>query len=98
MKRRVAIARTLANAPEILLMDEHYGALDAETRWHLQEMLLEIVQSTHTALLLFTHDKQEAIFLANWIIFLLAHPGGLRTVRHYVREDWLFLQIAMNAV
>ena len=80
MKQRVAIARTLANAPEILLMDEPYGALDAETRWHMQEMLLEIVQSTHTTILLVTHDIQEAIFLADRIIFLSAHPGRLRTV------------------
>ena len=80
MKQRVAIARTMANAPEILLMDEPFGALDAETRWHMQEMLLEIVQSAQTTTLLVTHDIQEAIFLADRIIFLSAHPGRLRTI------------------
>ena len=80
MKQRVAIARTLANKPEILLMDEPFGALDAETRWHMQEMLLEIVENTHTTILLVTHDIQEAIFLADRIVFLSAHPGRLRTI------------------
>lgn len=80
MKQRVAIARTLANAPEILLMDEPFGALDAETRWHMQEMLLEIIHTTHTTILLVTHDIQEAIFLADRIVFLSAHPGRLKTI------------------
>lgn len=80
MKQRVAIARTLANEPEILLMDEPFGALDAETRWHMQEMLLDIVESTQTTVLLVTHDIQEAIFLADSIVFLSAHPGRLKTV------------------
>ena len=80
MKQRVAIARTLANEPEILLMDEPFGALDAETRWHMQEMLLEIVETTHTTILLVTHDIQEAIFLADKIVFLSANPGRLKTV------------------
>ena len=80
MKQRVAIARTLANEPEILLMDEPFGALDAETRWHMQEMLLDIVDSTQTTILLVTHDIQEAIFLADHIVFLSAYPGRLKTV------------------
>ncbi|WP_371229545.1 ABC transporter ATP-binding protein [Roseovarius sp. 2305UL8-3] len=80
MKQRVAIARTLANVPQIVLMDEPYGALDAETRWHMQEMLLEIVRTTHTTILLVTHDIQEAIFLADRIVFLSAHPGRLKTI------------------
>ncbi|CUK18542.1 Bicarbonate transport ATP-binding protein CmpC [Ruegeria denitrificans] len=80
MKQRVAIARTLANQPEILLMDEPFGALDAETRWHMQEMLLEIVETTHTTILLVTHDIQEAIFLADKIVFLSANPGQLKTI------------------
>lgn len=80
MKQRVAIARTLANEPDILQMDEPFGMLGAETRWNMQEMLLEIVDSTHTTILLVTHDIQEAIFLANKIVFLSANPGRLKTV------------------
>lgn len=80
MKQRVAIARTLANEPEILLMDEPFGALDAETRWHMQEMLVEILATSHTTILLVTHDIQEAIFLADKIVFLSSHPGRLKTI------------------
>jgi len=80
MKQRVAIARTLANDPAILLMDEPFGALDAETRWHMQELLLDIQSSSHTTILLVTHDIQEAIFLADKIVFLSNHPGRIRTV------------------
>jgi NitT/TauT family transport system ATP-binding protein len=80
MKQRVAIARTLANTPEILLMDEPFGALDAETRWHMQEMLLAIVRETQTTVLLVTHDIQEAILLADRITFLSAHRGRLKAV------------------
>jgi len=61
-------------------MDEPFGALDAETRWHMQEMLLKIIKTTHTTILLVTHDIQEAIFLADKIVFLSAYPGRLKTV------------------
>jgi ABC-type nitrate/sulfonate/bicarbonate transport system ATPase subunit len=78
MKQRVAIARTLANSPEILLMDEPFGALDAETRWHMQELLIEIIENSETTVLMVTHDIEEAIFLADRIIFMSAHPGRVR--------------------
>lgn len=78
MKQRVAIARTLSNDPEILLMDEPFGALDAETRWHMQELLIDIVESSETAVLMVTHDIEEAIFLADRIVFLSSHPGRVR--------------------
>ena len=64
MKQRVAIARTLANEPELLLMDEPFGALDAETRWNMQELLISIAQSTKTTIILVTHDLGEALFWA----------------------------------
>ncbi|MCP5072732.1 MAG: ABC transporter ATP-binding protein [Rhodobacteraceae bacterium] len=80
MKQRVAIARTLANDPAILLMDEPFGALDAETRWHMQELLIEVLATSRTTILLVTHDIQEAIFLADKIVFLSAHPGRIRTI------------------
>jgi len=80
MKQRVAIARTLANAPSLLLMDEPFGALDAETRWHMQELLISIAGKTHTTMVIVTHDIEEAIYLADKIIFMTPHPGRIGEV------------------
>lgn len=78
MQQRVAIARTLANGPSILLMDEPFGALDAETKWQMQELMISIVESSGTTVLIVTHDLEEAIFLADRIIFMSRHPGTVR--------------------
>lgn len=78
MQQRVAIARTLANDPSILLMDEPFGALDAETKWQMQELMIDIVESSKATVLLVTHDIEEAIFLADRIIFMSRHPGTVR--------------------
>lgn len=78
MKQRVAIARTLANDPAILLMDEPFGALDAETRWQMQELLLDILETSETTALMVTHDIDEALFLADRVIFMSRHPGTVR--------------------
>jgi ABC-type nitrate/sulfonate/bicarbonate transport system ATPase subunit len=78
MRQRVAIAPTLANDPSILLMDEPFGALDAETRWQMQELMVSIVESSSTTVLLVTHDIEEAIFVADRIIFMSRHPGTVR--------------------
>ena len=78
MKQRVAIARTLANDPAILLMDEPFGALDAETRWTMQELLMIIMESSRPTVLMVTHDIEEAIFLADRILFMTRHPGRIR--------------------
>ena len=75
MKQRVAIARTLANQPSLILMDEPFGALDAETRWSMQELMISIMDSTRTTVVMVTHDIEEALFLGDHIIFLSAHPG-----------------------
>ena len=75
MKQRVAIARTLANEPELLLMDEPFGALDAETRWNMQELLISISKSTDTTIILVTHDLGEALFLGDRIIFFSKRPA-----------------------
>ena len=80
MKQRVAIARMLANAPEISLMDEPFGALDAETRWHMQELLLDLIDHTQMTAVLVTHDIPEALFLADRIVFLSSHPGRIREI------------------
>ena len=75
MKQRVAIARTLANEPSILLMDEPFGALDAETRWTMQELMVSIMDSTNTTVVMVTHDIEEALYLADRVIFFSKHPG-----------------------
>lgn len=80
MRQRVAIARTLANDPELLLMDEPFGALDAETRWHMQELMIQVANEAKTSMVIVTHDIEEAIFLADKIIFLSSHPGRLKEV------------------
>ena len=75
MKQRVAIARTLAYDPEILLMDEPFGALDDQTRELLQEDLLEICAETEKTILFITHDIEEATYLSDRVIVLTAQPG-----------------------
>ena len=75
MKQRVAIARALANEPRILLMDEPFGALDAQTRASMQAHLLKIWESVDVTILFITHDLEEAIYLSDRIIVLGAHPG-----------------------
>ena len=80
MRQRVAIARTLANDPEVLLMDEPFGALDAETRWLMQELMIDVAEKTNTTMVIVTHDLEEAIFLADKIVFLSSHPGTLKEI------------------
>ena len=82
MKQRVAIVRALANQPRILLMDEPFGALDAQTRCRMQAHLLEIWRKIDITIVFITHDLDEAIFLADRILVLSAHPGrGARADR-----------------
>ncbi|HYR24538.1 MAG TPA: ABC transporter ATP-binding protein [Aquabacterium sp.] len=78
MKQRVAIARALANQPRILLMDEPFGALDAQTRAKMQAHLLEIWRNIDITILFITHDLDEAIYLADRILVLKAHPGEVQ--------------------
>ena len=78
MKQRVAIARALANQPRILLMDEPFGALDAQTRSRMQSHLMEIWKNIDITVLFITHDLDEAIYLADRILVLKAHPGEVQ--------------------
>lgn len=80
MKQRVAIARTLANDPSLLLMDEPFGALDAETRWQMQELLIDIAETANTTMVMVTHDIEEAIYLGDKIVFMSSHPGRVQEV------------------
>ncbi len=77
MKQRVAIARALANQPRILLMDEPFGALDAQTRAQMQEYLLQIWKNIDVTILFITHDLDEAVLLADRILVLKAKPGRI---------------------
>ena len=78
MKQRVAIARALANEPEMLLLDEPFGALDAQTKEQMQEFLLDLWNKTQITVLMITHDVEEAIFLSQRIYIMSAHPGRIR--------------------
>lgn len=80
MKQRVSIARSFANDPDILLMDEPFVFLDYQTRISLQELLLDIWQESQKTVVFVTHDIEEAVILADRIIVMTAHPGRIKSI------------------
>lgn len=109
MKQRVAIARALVNQPRILLMDEPFGALDAQSRCKMQAHLLEIWRNIDVTILFITHDLDEAIFLADRILVLKAHPGEVqelievpvprpRSAEQFVTAEFLATKARLEAL
>lgn len=97
MKQRVALARTLAQNPGVLLMDEPFGALDAQVRWEMQELIVELMEREKKTVVAVTHDIEEAIYLADRIVFFTRQPGRIKADmfvdfkkgRRYLRKEEL---------
>lgn len=85
MKQRVAIARTFANNPDIIFMDEPFGALDVQTRSQMQEFLTKILREENKTVVMVTHDIEEAIYLSDKVIILSTKPG---TVKEIISVDF----------
>jgi NitT/TauT family transport system ATP-binding protein len=87
MKQRVAIARVYANRPQVLLMDEPFGALDAQTRTIMQEDLSEMFVSEKRTVLFITHSVEEAIYLGDRVVIMTARPGKIKKSIQITEED-----------
>jgi NitT/TauT family transport system ATP-binding protein len=93
MRQRLAIARAYAVKPEFLLMDEPFGALDAQTRSAMQDLLLDVLQAEGKTVMLITHSVEEAVYLSNRIVVMTARPTRIREIIDvpfaYPREESL---------
>ena len=97
MQQRVGIARVLVNQPRVMLMDEPFAALDAQSRMMMQELLLHIWHTVRTTVLFVTHDVDEAIFLADRIAIMTARPGQLKQELHVPLPRPRTLEMATEA-
>jgi NitT/TauT family transport system ATP-binding protein len=102
MRQRLALARAYAVQPEFLLMDEPFGALDAQTRTAMQDLLLQVLSAEGKTVLLITHSVDEAIYLSSRIVVVTARPARVRTVidvpfayprRESIHEDRRFAEL-----
>ena len=95
MKQRVAVARTLANSPEVMLMDEPFAAVDAQTRMTLQEELGRIAAGTRLTVMFITHSVEEALFLGDRVAVMTPGPGRIRTIVDvpFAREQRTWAQL-----
>ena len=107
MKQRVAIARALANEPRILIMDEPFGALDAQTRAQMQSYLLQIWRKVDITILFITHDLEEAAYLSDRILVMGTNPGRVvefienpiprpRSTAQFVSPEYLALKLRLE--
>jgi NitT/TauT family transport system ATP-binding protein len=87
MKQRVAIARVYANRPQVLLMDEPFGALDAQTRTIMQEDLSEMFMTEKRTVVFITHSVEEAIYLGDRVVIMTARPGKIKKIINVTQED-----------
>ena len=102
MRQRLAIARAYAVRPEFLLMDEPFGALDAQTRSNMQDLLLQVLEAEGKTVLLITHSVEEAIYLSSRVVVVTARPARIRTIVDipfpYPRVESLHEQPAFSAL